>query len=118
MNLSDDEMRKEVRFEHDLMCAMRHVDAPHGFVNRVMNAKGVAAEPARAISMRQTVRAWLTGAIAAGLVVGVLFAEQQHLRRQREEMVQRQFEVALRITDHALEHTREQLARAASGFGD
>jgi hypothetical protein len=41
-----------------------------------------------------------------------------HARRERAEEAQRQFEAGMRITDAALEHTREQLQRAGVLVGD
>jgi hypothetical protein len=65
-------------------------------------------------------RAWIGGAIAAVLVLGVFGAEQVHVRREREkaEMATQQFEAAVLVTDQALQQTREQLARAGLKLGD
>jgi hypothetical protein len=60
-------------------------------------------------------RVWMGGAIAAMLALGVFGAEQVHVRHERvvqAALAQQQFETAARITDQALEHAREQLARA------
>jgi hypothetical protein len=61
-------------------------------------------------------RAWMGGAIAAVLVLGVLGGERVHQRRQ-QEMAERQFETAIRVTDHALEQTQAQLQRAGVKLG-
>jgi hypothetical protein len=65
-------------------------------------------------------RAWLGGAIAAALLAGVFVGDQVHERREREraDTAQRQFEAGMRITDAALEHTRDQLRRAGVLVGD
>jgi hypothetical protein len=104
-------------FELQLTQALRRVDAPEGFAARVMecttsSAKVVTMHP-RFATLR--VRTWTGGAIAAMLTLGVFGAEQAHVRHERVAQValaQQQFETATRITDQALEHTREQLARA------
>ena len=102
--------------EVQLTQALRPVDAPEGFAARVMertgsSAKVVAIRP-RFATLR--VRTWAGGAIAAMLALGVFGAEQAHVRHEREQaaLAQQQFETATRITDQALEHAREQLARA------
>ena len=108
-------------FERNLTEALRLVDPPEGFAERVM-ARALASEQprARVLAMRPSVRAWMSGAIAAALLAGVFVADEVHVRRQRErgELAQQQFEAGLRITDEALQHTREQLARAGVRFGE
>jgi hypothetical protein len=108
-------------FERNLTEALRLVDPPEGFAERVM-ARALASEQprARVLAMRPSVRAWMSGAIAAVLLAGVFVADEVHVRRQRErgELAQQQFEAGLRITDEALQHTREQLARAGVRFGE
>ena len=109
------------KFEQELAQAMRAVDPPEGFAERIM-ARALASEQprARVLAMRPSVRAWVSGAIAAALLAGVFVADEVHVRRQRErgELAQQQFEAGLRITDEALQHTREQLARAGVRFGE
>jgi len=51
-------------------------------------------------------------ATAALLLIGVVGGERVHQRHLREAEATQQFETATRITDAALQHTREQLARA------
>ena len=109
-------------FEQGLMQAMRRVDAPEGFAARVMEQ---AATPAKVITMRprfagMRVRAWVGGAIAALLVVGVVGGEELRVRHEREQaaLATKQFEAALRVTDHALDQTRAQLERAGLKLGD
>ena len=59
-------------------------------------------------------RAWVGGAIAAALVLGAFVGDQVHVRRERERaaLATQQFETATRVTDHALDQVRAQLARA------
>jgi hypothetical protein len=109
------------KFEQELTQAMRAVDAPEGFAERVM-ARAQAKErlPARVYALRPAARVWMSGAIAAALLAGVFVADEVRVRHQREraELAQRQFEAGIRITDETLEHTREQLAQAGVRFGE
>jgi hypothetical protein len=54
---------------------------------------------------------WLSGALAAALVATVFTAQQLHHRHQ-QQLADRQFLTAVRVTDHALDQTRAQLLRA------
>lgn len=54
-------------------------------------------------------RAWMGGAIAAVLATGCFVGAHMHTEHERRVQAERQFEAAERITDQALEHTREQL---------
>jgi hypothetical protein len=106
--------------ERYLTQAMRRVDAPEGFADRVMKrAKAAAPVRSNVLMMPSRTRAWATGAIAATLMVGVFAGNQVHERRQREraEVAQKQFEAGMEITDRALEHTRDQLERAGVMVG-
>ena len=109
------------KFEQELTQAMRAVDPPEGFADRVMaRAQSPAPAQAKVVRMQPRARPWIGGAIAAVLLAGVFVADEVHVRRQRErgELAQQQFEAGLRITDEALQHTREQLARAGVRFGE
>lgn len=109
------------KFEERLAEAMRHVDAPAGFADRVL-ARSRVQPPAQArvIAMPPRYSWWAGGVIAAALLGGVFLGEQQHIRRQREQaaLAQQQFEEAMRITDRTLEHTREQLQHAGIQIGN
>ena len=65
-------------------------------------------------------RAWVGGAIAAMLVLGVFGGEQVRARHEREQaaVAQQQFEEGIRVTGQALAQTREQLERAGLRLGD
>jgi hypothetical protein len=54
-------------------------------------------------------RAWMGGAIAAVLAMGCFVGARIHTEHERKVQAERQFETAERITDQALERTREQL---------
>jgi hypothetical protein len=56
-------------------------------------------------------RAWMGGAIAAVLAIGVFAGAHVHEQHERRMMAQQQFETAERITDETLARTREQLER-------
>ena len=59
-------------------------------------------------------RAWMGGAIAAVLAIGVFAGahiHEQHEQHERQMMAQQQFETAERITDETLAHTRAELER-------
>ncbi len=108
-------------FEHQLTRALRPVDPPAGFADRILaQALTHKAAPAKVIVMHSRTRLWASGALAATLFVGSFFAQQTHQRRQRERTVhaQQQFEVALRITDETLEQTRQQLQQAGLQLGN
>jgi len=59
-------------------------------------------------------RAWMGGAIAAVLALGVFVGthvHEQHEQHERQVLAQQQFETAERITDETLAHTRAELER-------
>ena len=109
-------------FERALVDALRRVDAPEGFAERVVerSAEGVAApvSGARGGGHRVVVMprrwVWAGGAVAAMLAVGAFVGETVHVRHQREQaaLATQQFEAAVRVTDHALDQTRAKLERA------
>jgi hypothetical protein len=110
-----------MKFEQELKQAMRAVDPPEGFAERVLvRAKAKEQSRARVLTMPRRLRAWAGGAIAAAVLVGAFTGEEVHLRRQREqaELAQRQFETAMRITDRTLEHVRQQLQQAGVTVGN
>ncbi|MGA1981624.1 MAG: hypothetical protein ABSG84_04050 [Acidobacteriaceae bacterium] len=117
------------KFEQELTQAMRAVDPPEGFAERVLTrAEAREAPRARVLAMPRRRPLWTSGAVAAALLVGVFVGEQTHMRHQREqaeatqqqraEAAQRQFEAGIRITDETLDHARAQLARAGIELRD
>ena len=67
--------------------------------------------------------AWIGSALAAMLLLGVLAGEQVHGHYEREQsarqqIAQQQFETAVRVTDRALDQTRQQLATAGLRFAE
>ena len=124
-NPPEESMEEFAGLERELRQALRPVDPPAGFADRVIARAHdeAAAQPKRArILMFPQLRSriWVPSAIAAMLLVGVV-GEQAHERmeqRRKAEEAQRQFETALQVTDRALEHTRQQLQRAGISFGE
>jgi hypothetical protein len=111
---------KLAEFELQLARAMRRVDAPEGFVERVMETSANPAEKVRVMRPRQgmwRMQAWMGGAVAAALALGMFGAQQLHQRREQAKADQ-QFAVAMQVTDHALAQTREQLQRAGLKLSD
>jgi tellurite resistance protein len=103
------------KFEQELAQAMRAVDPPEGFADRVMaRAQSPAPAEAKVVRMQPRARPWIGGAIAAALLLGVYTGEQAHQRRQREKAIraEQQFDEGMRITDATLEHVRLQLQQA------
>ena len=112
-------------FEQQLTHALRHVDAPAGFADRILaraESSAEASAPARAkvVTMPSRSRLWASGALAATLLVAAVVTQQTHERRQRQqaELAQQQFDAAIRITDQTLEHVREQLQQAGVQIGN
>lgn len=105
--------------ETELRAQMQRVAAPAGFTDRLM-ARVEAEQPkkAKVLMFRSPMtRTWLGGAIAAMLALGVFAGERKYEEHRRAE-VQQQFETAMRVTDHALSQTRDQLAKAGISLGE
>jgi hypothetical protein len=119
-------------FEGQVAESLKRVEAPAGFAERLMaravvethiaeasrstalrvGAPGlVSAGKAKIIAFPRARSVWMSGAVAAALVVGTFVGVDKHRQHERERATQ-EFETATRITDQALEHTRDQLARA------
>jgi hypothetical protein len=113
-------------FERALLQAMRRVEAPEGFAASVMERAANPVETTKkVVVMRSRLatlssRAWVGGAIAAMLVLGVIGGDELHERHQREQaaLATQQFEAGVRVTDQALAQTRAQLAKAGINLGD
>ena len=108
-------------FERELTHALRRVDPPAGFADRIM-VRAEAAAPARAkvVTMAPRRRIWASGALAATLLAAAVLTQQTHERQQRQkaELAQQQFDAAMRITDQTLEHVREQIQQAGVQIGN
>ena len=101
--------------ERELTESLKRVPAPEGFTDRVMER--VAAKERRKVRVMpvRLSHAWQT-AIAAMLLVTVLCGGaglwQRRRERQRAEFVERQFEVAMRVTGRKLDDVGERISRA------
>jgi hypothetical protein len=107
-------------FDPTLARALRQVDAPMSLETRLMAAaEKESRHTAKVLAFPQK-RAWMSGAIAAALVMGVVIGERVHVDRQREQVAvtQQKFEDAMRVTNHALNQTQEQLAKAGLSLGE
>jgi hypothetical protein len=111
------EVTKE--FEMKLTHALQRVDAPEGFAARIMDrvAEPAEAKTGKVIAFRSRVQRYAALGLAAMLAVGVFGLNEMHQRHERAAATQ-QFETASRITDQALAHTRQQLARAGIALDD
>ena len=118
-------------FDKALTRAMKRVDPPETLIKFLMAAAEVEAESALPRQQRRQKWAWFVpkpqratfgwmgAAMAAMLLVCVFIAQQVHVRHEREQAaVQRQFEEGMRVTDRALDQTREKLERAGLKLGD
>jgi len=111
-------------FERALTRALRPVDPPERVTRFLALAAEVEAErhlPRRERNHRWAfalsrpalphLRIWATGAIAALVAFSVFAGENVH-RRHQQDLADRQFDTAVRVTDQALDHTRAQLLRS------
>lgn len=104
-------------FEDDLRYSLRREPAPDDFAAKVL-ARAAELEAARpravVIPMRRRAAVW---AIAAGVAAAVLTpsAAVEYRRRQEAKAVEagRQLALALDITRHQLQKTRERLQKAS-----
>lgn len=114
-----DTKQEEDDFERTLTAAMQRVEAPEGFAERVVYRAGQSPAPMLQMSPRLAGQRWIGGALAAALLVGAggTWAEIKHRQRQQQE-AERQFEVAMQVTLHALAQTSHQLNRAGLRFMD
>src|ERR1019366_6102871 len=109
------------KFEQELAQAMRAVDPPEGFAERVMvRAQSPPPAEAKVVRLQPRARPWNGGPIGAGLLVGAYTGEQAPQRRQREKAIraEQQFDEGMRITDATLEHVRLQLQQAGITAGE
>jgi hypothetical protein len=125
-NPPEQSMDEFADLERELYQALRPVDPPAGFADRVIARAHAAATPqtksvARILMFpKLRSRIWIPSAIAAMLLVGVAGerAHEQMEQRRKAEEAQKQFDTALQVTDRALEHARQQLQRAGIPLGE
>jgi len=100
----------EERLKRDL----ERIPAPDGFADRVMGRVAAQQRKGRLIAMPKR-SAWM--AIAAMLLVGIVLGgwqwKQQEVRKEREqaEVVQRQFDMAMQVTQRTLAGVQERVGK-------
>lgn len=100
----------EQRLKHDL----ERVAAPEGFADRVMRRVRAGEQSRLRIMPRRVLHVWQ--AVAAAALIAVLLggAEAVHRQqeRQRAEVLQRQFDVAMQITQRTLSGVSQRVSEA------
>jgi predicted DNA binding CopG/RHH family protein len=101
-------------FEQELKQSLTHVPVPEGFADRVME-RVAKKERLRFRVMPQRIF-YVWQALAAMLLLSLLFGAAELVHRQQErrqaELVQHQFEVAMRVTGRTLDGVGERISRA------
>lgn len=102
-------------FEQELKEGLGRVPAPGGFADRVMG-RIARKERLRIRVLPQRVPNVWQMAVAAMVLLAVLFGvgEMTHRReeRRRAELVQRQFDLAMRVTGRTLSGVGERISKA------
>ncbi len=124
-----DEREAMDEFEQSLQRALQRVDAPETLAKSVAAAVEAEEElrrggsgwfrPSRGglVYVLRKPRRWAVGALAAALLLGTLGVREWRLRQERVALADEQFTAAVRVTDHALQQTREQLRQAGVNLG-
>ncbi len=115
----------DAAFEAGLRRAMRRVEVRADLTGRLFALAAQAeqqrvaagggprvvrlASGARVLAMPRRTAAWISSAIAAALVAGIFVGQHEYVRHEKRVIAERQFETATRITNQALEQTRQQL---------
>ena len=118
LHLSDESF---ARLEQHLTQVLRPVDPPNCLAERIIaRAQPSILTKAKLVSIALRWRLWTSGAIAAALLAGFFIVGQTRAyhERQKAEIAEHQFEVALRITGETLEQTSQQLQQAGIEIGD
>ena len=106
-------MRDEL--EQDLKQRLSRVPAPEGFVDRVME-RVAQKEQRRLRVMPQRISSVWQAAIAAvhdeAATAGAAELAHRQQERRQAELVQHQFEVAMRVTGRTLDGVGERISRA------
>lgn len=105
-------------FEQGLERALRRVEAPPGFVERVCALNRQERQAEGTVLLWPSRYARLSGALAAGLALCVAGGEgwRAHQEAQRRIAAEAQFDTAMRVTGKALAKTRMQLSRSGVRF--
>ena len=117
------------KFEDELRRALRPVDAPDGFTERLMRAlparetTAPVLAPIPEIPVRTPRRYWMPGALAASLLVAVLAGQQvAQMREERQARAagleaSRELMQALRLTSEKLDLAYEAVHAAPEKAG-
>ena len=107
-----DDMNDE--FEQRLKDDLERVAAPEGFADRVMRRVRASEQSRLRIMPRRVLHVWQAAAAAA--LIAVLFggvgAVHRRQERQRAEVLQRQFDVAMQITQRTLNGVSQRVSEA------
>ncbi len=121
-----DEREPMGEFEQALQKAMRRVNAPETLAAFLATAAEAEEHRQRSgsgwlrpnrggvVYVPPKPRRWAVGALAAALLLAVLGTGAWRLQRERARQIalaNQQFTAAVRVTDEALQQTREQLQR-------
>lgn len=123
------------RLEADLTAALRPLQVPSGFADRVLASAASAQDStqiyaapitgrvgARRVPTFPLRRRWFaSAAVAAALLAGCLAGDVAYQRRteqRRAAEATAQFQAAERVTDHALDLARERVERAGIRLND
>ena len=100
--------------EQELKRDLRRVAAPEGFVDRVMERVAQKERRRLRVMPQRISTVWQT-TIAAMLLISVLFGATELVHRRQErreaEIVQHQFDVAMRVTGRTLDGVGERVSR-------
>ncbi|GGA71861.1 hypothetical protein GCM10011507_24350 [Edaphobacter acidisoli] len=101
-------------FEQQLKKDLERVAAPDGFADRVMRRVQTGESARLHIMPRRMLHVWQ--AVAAVALIGVLLgsglAVRQRQERQRAEVLQRQFDLAMQITQRTLSGVGQRISEA------
>ena len=102
-------------FEQELKEGLGRVPAPVGFADRVMERVARKERLRIRVMPHRVSYVWQT-AVAAMVLLAVLFGVGERVyrreERRRAEFVERQFEVAMRVTGRTLNGVGERISRA------
>ena len=118
-------MQEEMdEFEVRLARSLRHVEAPEDLKRRLY---ALAIEVKEEKTVRRQERkhrwaflmpTWAAGAVAAAVVAVALIGGGVHVHEKHQRAIaNQQFDLAVQVTDQALQHTREQLLREGVPLG-
>jgi hypothetical protein len=108
-------VRDDELFERELERTLERVPAPEGFADRVMGRVRAREQGRLRMMVPRTTPVW-RAAIAAMALIAVLSGAGEWVRQREErrqaEAVQRQFEVAMRVTGRTLDGIQERISKA------